>query len=548
MKENSHFDKKSLKIIQGSKASWSELAKDCVCFANGVGGEIHIGVEDDKDFPASEQIITTEMVEAISKRIPAMTLNVGIAPSIETAENGGQYINLRVLRSKQTVASTTDGRYYMRVSDECKPILPDELARLAAEKDAFVWEEKVFKKIAFTDKDEAKYKVFLTDVLESERVSGFVKEMSGEEIAEHYFLQQDGFLTNLGILWLGKRNQRATLHYAPSIQFIKYNSDEKKIFKKVWDDYSLNPKELINEIINSIPDWNEFIEVSDGIFRRNIYHYHPEVIRELFANALAHRNYTMRGDIFINLYTDKLEIHSPGLLPLGVTPANILTKSVQRNTLLAKLMYDLKLMEKEGSGYDKVYELLLGNAKGLPEVIEGDDRVIVTLKKEILDMKVLQLMDKTTKELQLRQRELICLGLIAQKGGLHAIELAKHLGTLKPNALTSWLGRLLEMKILLSKGKTKATLYYVNPDFLKKADFIEQTNLKRIEPHTLKALIYEDLKRYPASSKGEIHKRIGVDDVKERALKLRLDEMIDSGVIYREGEKKGTKYFINKKQ
>ena len=48
MKENSLFDRKSLKIIQGKKADWKELAKDCVSFANAVGGEIHIGIEINK--------------------------------------------------------------------------------------------------------------------------------------------------------------------------------------------------------------------------------------------------------------------------------------------------------------------------------------------------------------------------------------------------------------------------------------------------------------------------------------------------------------------
>lgn len=49
MEENSHFDRKSLKLVQGKTADWPELAKDCVCFANGVGGEIHIGIEDEKN-------------------------------------------------------------------------------------------------------------------------------------------------------------------------------------------------------------------------------------------------------------------------------------------------------------------------------------------------------------------------------------------------------------------------------------------------------------------------------------------------------------------
>ncbi len=405
MKENNHFDKKSLAIIEGKKANWKELAKDCVCFANSYGGKIYIGIEDNDDLPEKNQKIKDEHVENIQKRIPSLTLNVGIAPKKVIAENGGEYIELNVYRSSQTIASTTDGKYYMRVSDECKPILPRDLDRLVSEKNAFVWEEKVVKKIPLADCDIVKYDQFIKDVKTSQRISNFVKEKTIEEITDYYFLTDNGFLTNLGILWIGKRNHRATLHYAPSVQFIKYDVNENKIYKKVWDDYSQNPKELINAILTEIPDWNEFVEISDGIFRKNIYNYSPEVIRELVANAFAHRNYTMRGDIFINLYTDRLEIHSPGLLLLGVTPSNILTKSVQRNALLSKLFYDLKLMEKEGSGYDKIYEVLLGNGKEVPDVYEGEDRVTVTIKKRIISNEVLRLMDKASKELQLKQRE-----------------------------------------------------------------------------------------------------------------------------------------------
>lgn len=538
------LDKKSLNVIKGNKADWKELAKDCVCFANSYGGKINIGIEDDADEPADSQVIPPKLIEDIQKRISSLTINVGIAPKIVKHDNGGEYIELSVFRNGQSIACTTDGKYYMRVSDDCKPVMPDDIERLFSEKNAFVWEEKTVKKIPLSECEVPKLNQFLKDIRSSERVSQFVKEMEDEEIVDHYFLMNNGFLTNLGILWIGKRKDRAVIHYPPAVQFIKYDIDERKVFKKVWDDYAQNPKELLNEILTQIPDWNEFVEVSDGIFRKNIYNYPPEVIRELIANAFAHRNYSMRGDIFINLYHDRLEIHSPGLLPLGVTPENILTKSVQRNPLLAKLFYDLKLMEKEGSGYDKVYELLLGNGKEVPNVFEGDDRVIVTVKKQIISNEVLRLMDKASKELQLRQRELITLGLIAQNEGVSALDLAAMLNVNKPNGLQNWLGRLPELELILSKGKTKGTLYYVNPEFLRSSDFVEKTNLKRIEPHRLQELIYEDLKNYPKSSISEINKRIG-EEIKQRTLKAKLDEMIEKELVLKEGEKKSTKYFIN---
>ncbi len=544
MKENSILDKKSLSIIEGKTANWKELAKDCVCFANSYGGKINIGIEDKEDQPSTNQVINPTLIEDIQKKISSLTINVGIAPKIITSENGGEYIELSILRNSQSIASTTDGKYYMRVSDDCKPVLPDDIERLFSEKNAFVWEDKTVRKIPLSECDLPKLNQFLKDIRSSERVSQFVKEMSDEEIVEYYFLTKDTILSNLGLLWIGKRKDRAVIHYPPAVQFIKYDVEERKVFKKVWDDYSQNPKELINDILNQIPDWNEFVEVSDGIFRKNIYNYPPEVIRELVANAFAHRNYSMRGDIFINLYNDRLEIHSPGMLPLGVTPENILTKSVQRNPLLAKLFYDLKLMEKEGSGYDKVYEVLLGNGKEVPLVVEGDDRVVVTIKKQIISNEVLRLMDRASKELQLRQREVITLGLIAQNDGVSAIDLATMLNVTKQNGLQVWLGRLLDLELLHFKGKTKGTLYYVNPEFLRNSDFIEKTNLKRIEPHRLQELIYEDLKNYPQSSISEINRRIG-EEIKQRTLKAKLDEMIAIQIVKKEGEKRWTTYSIN---
>lgn len=192
------------------------------------------------------------------------------------------------------------------------------------------------------------------------------------------------FLTNLGILWIGTSQQRAKLSYAPVVQFIKYNNNGNKVKKEVWDDFSMNPKELFQSIWEKIPEWKEGIEISEGIFgREKIYNYHEDIVRELFANALVHRPYTTRGDVFINLYPDRLEIHNPGLLPLGVTPNNILHQSVRRNEHLSKIFYDLNLMEREGSGYDKIYEIQLSEAKQLPIVEEKDDRVIVTIYNQI---------------------------------------------------------------------------------------------------------------------------------------------------------------------
>ncbi|MES9858402.1 MAG: hypothetical protein ABW166_17640 [Sedimenticola sp.] len=37
--EDQNTDSKSLRIVTGKSANWEEIAKDCVCFANGNGGD-----------------------------------------------------------------------------------------------------------------------------------------------------------------------------------------------------------------------------------------------------------------------------------------------------------------------------------------------------------------------------------------------------------------------------------------------------------------------------------------------------------------------------
>jgi len=546
MIENQQYEKKSLSFLKGKNTDWNELAKDCVCFDNASGGKILIGIEDDEIEPAKGQLIKDRTLpEIILKAINHRTINTGILVNILTANNDAEYIEIQILRSSQTIAATTDGRYYIRVSDECKPIPPDEMARLAADKNSFVWEEQTSKRIFRNNFNFEKRNQFLNDIFSSARVSNFVKSKTEDEILEYYFLTKGEYLTNLGILWIGNRQDRASLLFPPAVQIIRYNERDEKIWKVTLDDYELNPKEILSKIVYDIPDWQESIEMSDGIFRKNIPFVPIDVVRELIANALVHRTYTTRGDIFVNLFPDRLEIHNPGILPYGVTPQNILSKSVRRNEHLSKIFYDLNLMEREGSGYDLVYELLLSAGKPLPIVEEGDDRVTVIVQKQIINKEVVKLMDKANKEFQLRQKEIIALGLIAQHNSISAIQLSKILNQKDDTGLQNWLGRLINLELILSNGKTKGTEYFINSQFLRRLNFKGKTDLKKIEPHRLQELIFQDLSLYPDSQIGNINIRIG-EEITPRKLKSELDKMVEENKLIKSGEKRWTKYSINK--
>ena len=93
----------------------------------------------------------------------------------------------------------------------------------------------------------------------------------------------------------------------------------------------------------------------------------------------------------------------------------------------------------------------------------------------------------------------------------------------------------MELELVQSKGKTKGTEYFVNPDYLQKLNFKGKTDLKKIEPHRLQELIYQDLSVYPESQIGDIHIRIG-KEIAQRKLKAELDKMVENGRLAKSGK------------
>lgn len=539
-REGQLLDNKSLRSVIGTTADWSELAKDCIAFANATGGRLLIGIEDGQELPPSDQIVPAQLPDTIRRKLAERTVNLSALPDIVTAQNGGQYVELTIPRSI-AVASTTDGRYFLRVADQSKPVTGDDVLRLAAERAAVPWETQTTLQILCTNADTAKVTQLVTALRASDRVKSSVKEKTDDELLEHYQLAHDQYLTHLGVLCIGRQRDRAQLTTSPVIQFLKYDEHAQKVNKLVWDDHTQSPMELIEAVWLEVPDFRERYELPDGLYRQNVPAFDEVVVRELLVNALVHRPYTQRGDIFLNLYPDRLEIVNPGPLPLGVTPQNVLHTTVRRNEHLARLFHDLKLMEREGSGYDKIFEVLLSQGRPAPELVESHDRVQVTVRRRILKPEVIDFIAKADQTYQLTQRERITLGLLAQHDALSARELASTLELPSVDALHPWLKRLLDWQLVQSAGRTQSTKYFIDPALLRNLDFVGGTTLKRIEPHRLLALIIEDVGRYPKSKIGDIHQRIGIEIPRSR-IKRGIEQLLAENKLKPEGVGSGTRY------
>ena len=546
MRENSLYDKKSLRAIHGPKANFKEIAKDCVGFANAQGGVIDFGIEDNEELPYADQRIPEDLDVKLLNEIAGKTVNVSAYAEVMAADNGGEFLRLSIHRNAHSLASTSDGRYYLRVGDSSKPVLGDEFFRLAGEKDSTKW-ENIRSQYDWQKSDKDKLSDLLLRIKESDRISNFVKSKETKELLDHFGLTKEDSdeMTNLGVLFIGTQSQRGALLNSPIIQCIKYDAWGEKVQKYLWDDYTMNPIEIIESVWERVPDWKESTEIADGLYRRNILAYDERVIRELCANALVHRSYAVAGDIFINIHPDRVEFVNPGQLPLGVTENNILHKSVKRNERMANLFFSLHLMEREGSGYDKMYEVQLTNGKQVPRVEEGDDSVTAIVERRIVSEEAIKVIKRASENFSLKQKHLICLGMIAQAGSISGSELIRQLELRDNVALRPWLRPLIEIGIVeTNDAKTRGVEYRVNPQLLRDSDFKGKTTLKRIEPHRLRELILEDLKLYGPTSIKDINVRIG-EEISHKTIQRMLKNLIDSGLVASSGATQGMKYYLN---
>jgi len=119
-------------------------------------------------------------------------------------------------------------------------------------------------------------------------------------------------------------------------------------------------------------------------FRQQAVPNYPRLaLRELTWNALLHRDYQSTAPTRITIFTDRIEIQSPGGLYDSVTPANFGTASAYRNPVIAEAMKGLGYAERFGTGVLRARAALERNGNPLPEFSFDNAYVLVTIRAHV---------------------------------------------------------------------------------------------------------------------------------------------------------------------
>ena len=113
----------------------------------------------------------------------------------------------------------------------------------------------------------------------------------------------------------------------------------------------------INDVYNYLDLNNKKAATFDKLLRIDSRDYPETALREALLNAVVHREYSVSGSILIKMFSDRVEIISPGGLVSGIEIEDIMSGySACRNSALADVFYRLQLIEAYGTGIQKIFE------------------------------------------------------------------------------------------------------------------------------------------------------------------------------------------------
>ena len=119
--------------------------------------------------------------------------------------------------------------------------------------------------------------------------------------------------------------------------------------------------------------------------RMDGWEYPESVLREAVVNALVHRDYSISGaDIMLAIFSDRIEIQSPGRLPNTVTPEGMKAGvRYARNQTLVNVMRDYGYVDARGMGVrNKIIPGMRAHNGTEPDLIAEEHRFTVRLWKE----------------------------------------------------------------------------------------------------------------------------------------------------------------------
>lgn len=349
-----------------------KLSATLVAFANTDGGSLILGVDD------ARRIVGVDDPDEVARTVDNVALNnceppVTVVQEFLETEDERRVVVVNIPRGDMRPYRTNRGVYFVRTSGR-RQASREELLRLFQAVESLHYDETPLERLSLDELDRGSFRAFLRDTGQEELID------DEDRLLENWFLVRKGHPTVAGVLLFGIEPQRHLPH--AQINAARFPGT----------DSSFEPsdrKDLQGRLLQVVDQAERFLDLHLPT-PHHIRDFEPEprpelpktALREALVNAVAHRDYTIRGPIRLFVFDDRIEIHTPGKPPNGVdAEAMRVGVHVVRNPVLYARLSDAGLVTRAGTGIRRIIRLVKEATGKHVEIRVRETQVTLTIPR-----------------------------------------------------------------------------------------------------------------------------------------------------------------------
>lgn len=320
----------------------ASFAREVVALANTIGGKILVGVSDDG------KTVGVRDSDTLRSRIQNVARSCDPPVQILVEPLAGIFV-VHVRESELKPVQCSDGCFW-RQGAVTQKMNRDELRDFLWQEGSIRFDRSICPQFNYPeDFDREKFETWLnlTSISGGMPVEDILVNIEAAEWADSRLL-----FRNVGVLFFAK-NVRRFLTQAYITCLLAKGTGKADIIDR---------KDFEGGLVADIEGALQFVDRNTrtayeikSLIRKNIPEYPPDVLREAIINALMHRDWSIVGaNVFVEIYTDRIEISSPGRLPKILSPGSLGRRSARRNPLIADLFDRICSIEKPETGIQRM--------------------------------------------------------------------------------------------------------------------------------------------------------------------------------------------------
>lgn len=389
--ENQFGDIKAKEILP------KDLTTHISAFANADGGDLYIGITNKERLWRG-----FDNIEAANGHIQAFEEFFPLGNDFHyeffrCRDLSGLVLHIQINKTLSVVKASNGVAYLRRGAQSLPMNTPEKLKRLELTKGVVSFENELLN-------------VSKENITDSEVIKRFVKEVVPTTEPEPWLKKQNLLReerpTVAGTLIFSDEPQ-AIIPKHCGIKVYRYKTREAEGFREVLAEDPITVEgDLYEQIFAAVKITKEITESIPKLTELGMetIQYPPETLHEILTNAVLHRDYSVRDDVHIRIFDDRVEVQSPGRLPANITPKNILDERFARNGALVRILNKFPNPPNKdvGEGLNTAFTKM--NELGLkaPVIKELENAVLVIIKHEPLASPAEMILDYLKKNQQIK--------------------------------------------------------------------------------------------------------------------------------------------------